>query len=156
MSVKLKKQLQVELEQLNLLLNRHPGLLEKCRTKTPTAVEVDAVAVLLHSFYTGVENIFKRVNVAMGDDQPGHEFWHIRLLNGMTRATPARPVFISEELRAALRGYLDFRHAFRHAYSFELRWSKMAPLALEVEGVLRRLEAEVGLFLQAIESEQGQ
>ena len=64
----------------------------------------------------------------------------------MAEATTAHPAIISESLRDHLRGYLTFRHVFRHAYSFELRWSKMAPLALEVDETLRRLEEDLDHF----------
>jgi hypothetical protein len=36
---------------------------------------------------------------------------------------------------------------FRHAYSHELQWTKMAPLVLNREKVLRRLEAEIHDFM---------
>ena len=34
------------------------GLLASCRTTAPTEIELSALAALLHSFYTGVENSF--------------------------------------------------------------------------------------------------
>ena len=66
MSTKMGKQIRVELEQLDLLLRRrHPGLIERCRSEAPSNVEIDALAAMLHAFYTGVENIFKRASVAV-------------------------------------------------------------------------------------------
>ncbi len=47
---------------------------------------------------------------------------------------------------------MDFRHVFRHAYTFELRWRKMARLALTMQATLRRVEDELGAFLKAIGS----
>lgn len=151
MSRKIRKQIRVELEQLDRLLTRHPGLIEKCRTRPPTDVETDALAVLLHSFYSGVENVFKRVSLAMDGNLPEGEFWQTVLLDSMTHSTPTRPAVISEDLRDILKAYLDFRHVFRHAYSFELQWGKMAPLVLGVEGALQRLQEELERFLRAIE-----
>jgi hypothetical protein len=60
---------------------------------------------------------------------------------------------ISEELRIALRGFLDFRHVFRHAYSFELQWSKMAPLVAECEATFRKLEREITGFVDGLDDE---
>jgi hypothetical protein len=52
-------------------------------------------------------------------------------------------------MRDALRGYLDFRHVFRQAYSFQLQWEKMSPLVLGCEETLRRLEVELDAFFEA-------
>ena len=44
--------------------------------------------------------------------------------------------------------YLRFRHVFRNAYSFDLDWQKMSPLALGVEGTLQKLEKALEDFLK--------
>ena len=66
----------------------------------------------------------------------------------MTEATAARGPVISEELRVRLKGYLQFRHRFRHAYTFQLEWERMSPLALGSTEALRLFEAELGVFLR--------
>jgi hypothetical protein len=58
---KFRKQQATEREQLQRLVFGMHGLLARCRTTAPTEIELSALAALLHSFYTGVENIFKRV-----------------------------------------------------------------------------------------------
>lgn len=148
MSAKLRKQIEVELAQLGRLMERHPQLLIKGPDDTPAAVEIDALATLLHSFYSGVENLFKRISVAYDGGPPTGRIWHAELLDTMTRATPARDAVISLELRASLRRYLDFRHVFRHAYSLELRWDKMAPLVAECPDTFRTLEREIVRFVE--------
>lgn len=152
---KLKKQIRVEWEMLNLLMNRHPALIEKCRTQAPSDVEIDALAAFLHGFYTGVENIFKRVSVAVDNDPPRGEAWHSSLLNRMACATQGRPAVISEDLRKSLKGYLDFRHMFRHAYTVELQWRRMAPLVFQAQSDFHRLETELRQFLSKIEAADG-
>jgi hypothetical protein len=149
-SAKLKKQIDVELAQLDGLMKRHPQLLTKGAQDVLTLVEIDAVAALLHSFYTGVENLLKRISVTIDGGPPTGEVWHARLLDSMTHPTTARGPVISAELRTALRRFLDFRHVFRHAYSFELQWSKMAPLVAECRVTFERFEQEVTRFLQEL------
>ncbi len=68
---KFRKQQAAEREQLQRLLFGIHGLLTKCRTTAPTEIELSALAATLHSFYTGVENIFKRVAVEL-DGEPVH------------------------------------------------------------------------------------
>jgi len=152
-SLRITKQIRVELELLNFLMKEFHDLVEKCRTQDPTTVENVALAALLHSFYNGIENIFKRVSVEVDGSHPRGEFWHSELLKAMTQATASRPAVISEGLRNTLRDYLDFRHRFRHAYPFELKWNRMAPLVLAAENTLKQLEVELEHFLSAIEPE---
>jgi len=128
-------------------MNRHPDLLAKGPHAHPTTVEIDAIAALLHSFYTGVENLFKRISIALDGGFPKSPAWHIQLLDSMARPTENRGAVISSDLRTALRTYLDFRHVFRHAYTFELNWSKMAPLVVDCPATFRKLEQELTRFL---------
>jgi hypothetical protein len=62
---KFRKQQAAEREQLQRLLSGIEPLLSKCRDTAPTEIELSALADTLHSFCTGVENIFKRVAVEL-------------------------------------------------------------------------------------------
>ncbi len=44
--------------------------------------------------------------------------------------------------------YLEFRHVFRQAYAFDLRWEKMRSLVLGCEDTLRLLQVELESFLR--------
>lgn len=144
MSDKLHKQIAVELQQLNRLLEVHQPLLDKCANEAPSEIEISALAAMLHSFYTGIENIFKRIVLESGEALPAGEAWHRDLLDLITRPGAARAAVISTPLRDKLREYLRFRHVFRQAYSFDLRWDKMGTLVLACVETLRLLEAELG------------
>ena len=74
-------------------------------------------------------------------------FSHSDLLTVMARPTSSRSAVISEELLETLDAYLDFRHVFRHAYTFDLKWRKMADLVLHCEETLDRLQTELEAFL---------
>lgn len=145
---KLGKQISVEREQLNRLIEVHRPLLIKCATQSPNDIELSALAALLHSFYTGIENIFKRIAVEIDGAPPRGEAWHRQLLDAMLLRNDLRGAVISPSLRDSLGEYLAFRHVFRQAYSFELRWEKMSALVTDCEATLRRLEAELETFLQ--------
>jgi hypothetical protein len=78
------------------------GLLTKCRTTAPTKIELSALAALLHSFYTGVENIFKRVAVELDGEPVRGDAWHRVLLLRMNAPAAHRPALLSEELHDTL------------------------------------------------------
>jgi hypothetical protein len=136
------------------LVEIHSPLLTKCANVAPDVIELSALAALLHSFYTGIENIFKRVAVEIDGTPPRGESWHRELLDSMTRPTSIRPAVISQPLRGRLNEYLNFRHVFRQAYSFQLKWEKMSRLVLGCEEALRQIEDELDYFLKSTSSKE--
>jgi len=59
---RLGRQVAVERQQLHRLLKVYRAVLEKCASTPPNDVELSALAAMLHSFYNGIENIFKRIS----------------------------------------------------------------------------------------------
>jgi hypothetical protein len=147
----LKDQLGIEQAQLQQLFEIHRPLLETSRYQEPNPIELSALGAFLHSFYTGVENLFRRVTLELGDSLPQNEAWHQRLLQRIMAPAESRPAFISTELGEQLKAYLQFRHVFRQAYAFQLHWEKMAPLVLASEEVFGRLCEEVALFVDQMD-----
>jgi hypothetical protein len=138
----------VELEQLHHLIEIHRPLIVRSAANEPDLIELSALAAMLHSFYTGVENILKRIVLELDGTLPGGDSWHQDLLATVVHPTAARPSAISHDLRDRLGEYLSFRHVFRHAYSFSLQWEKMAGLVLECDEVFGQLETELDVFLE--------
>lgn len=153
MSDRLARQVNTDLEQLRRLLHTHRALLEKCQEEPPNVNEVPAIAAILHSFYTGVEQIFKRIALESDDGIPQGAYWHSELLERMSKTTPLRPAVVSPQLNEVLQEYMDFRHVFRHAYSFELKWPKIAPLVARLHGTMSELEKEIGQFLKNLNAD---
>ena len=151
---KLRKQIAVEREMLGQLLADHQPLLSKCAASAPDRIEVSALAAMLHGFYGGVENIFRRVAIELNEPLPRGQGWHKDLLESMTRPGPQRPALISGVMAETLRGYLEFRHFFRSGYPFQLRWERMAGLVHGCEEALSCLEGDLESFLKATESKQ--
>ncbi len=150
MSDRLRKQIDVERQQLNRLIDEHRSLLDSCASNKPSAIELSALATLLHSFYSGIENSLKRVAIEIDGGVPSGDSWHRQLLTGMTKATNLRPPVLSEQLFETLSEYLAFRHFFRQAYSFHFDWSKMSGLVLNTERTMKRFETEIDLFLNSL------
>jgi len=105
---------------------------------TPSQFELHGLAAYIYQFYTGVESIFQRIAVQLGEGLPRGAYWHVDLLDQMAEAQEGtRPAVIDEPLRARLKDYLDFRHFFRHAYAYTLEWNKMR---WKVESMAETLE----------------
>jgi len=92
----LKRQIDVVCRQLHRLLETHAGLLNKFHQLMPTVDERAALAAVLHAFYNGVENIFKRVTLASDGEIPKGLSSHSDLLESMSIATPNRPALLSD------------------------------------------------------------
>ena len=152
MSEMIRDDIRTELGLLNHLLTTHRALLRKRYPPEPDAAELSALAAVLHSFYTGLENLLKRIVVHVDGQGPEGPAWHSDLLEAVAHPTDRRPAVISLAMRDRLRGYLGFRHVFRHGYLFQLRWDLMAPLVAECDDTLRCVEAELERFVAGLQS----
>ena len=140
------KQVKLELALLRQLVDFYRPLVEKARGSEPEPFDLSALAAGLHSFYTGIEKVFSYIAKDVDGSLPSGMSSHSRLLTAMSQPTKTRPAVISEDLFIKLYEYMDFRHVFRHAYTIELKWRKMADLVLHCEETLDRLQTELEAF----------
>lgn len=150
MAEKVVSEIEFEMAQIDKLFESYAELLDQSQEKTPSLVEKTAAAAVLHSFYTGVENIFLSVAKRIDKNIPAGTQSHIDLLVQMTEGTSNRSPVISEEVKKKLADYLVFRHFFRHAYSFFLDWDKMEKLVNSFAEVWDELKKELRLFLNSL------
>jgi hypothetical protein len=141
-----EEQVAVEEAQIAHLFVAYQAAIRKSSQQEPDFIERSALAVMLHSFYTGIENIFKRIALEIDGNLPSGYASHSDLLAAMARSNPNRPPVISETLRVRLSAYLSFRHVFRHAYSFQLEWDKMRDLVLQSQMTWQQLHSELDRF----------
>lgn len=59
----LREEVELELAMIREHLATFAPALERCRQRAPDPIETAALGAMLHGFYNGVENIFKRVTV---------------------------------------------------------------------------------------------
>ena len=115
-----------------------------------------AIGYFLHNFYNGCENIFRAIARFFENDL-GPETWHSDLLKRMKLDVENyRPAVIDEELYLLLEDFRDFRHVFRHSYSFELDWERERLVARKLPGaasMLRDQVEEFFLLLAAMDEE---
>lgn len=135
-----------ELAALERVAREMEDLLAEC-AQPPTRTELRAAASMLHEFYNGVERIFERIAVGLGEGVPQGSYWHTDLLAQMAAAREGvRPVVIDEPLRARLKDYLDFRHA----YGYTLEWNHLRWKAENLPDTLTMLRDQLRLFFEAV------
>ena len=100
-----------ESEKIENLFRSFAPLIKKVKSKNPTFIELNALAMFLHSFYNGLENIFKLIAKKLDEKVPIGERWHIELLDQMTKPINNRQhIVLSNKIYEDLKEYLGFRH----------------------------------------------
>lgn len=98
------------------------GLSELGQRLEHSADAVEASALRLHSFYSGVERMLLLVSRVVNGGTPAQgEGWHRRLLERMPIATDTRHAVLNESTQQELQEYLRFRHLVRNLFVGELR-----------------------------------
>lgn len=120
---------------------------------------LDAVALNLHSFYSGVERLFELTARYIDRAVPNGESWHRELVLRMAHEmADARPAVISRDTAEDLDEYRRFRHLVRNIYATNLVPGKLQGLVDRLPGLWSRLRAELAafaLFLEQIAPDQG-
>lgn len=140
------EQIEFEIGQIEHLLYVYADLLTRVQHKSPDAVEMAAVASVLHSFYNGLKNIFSGVAKRVDGELPGGLESHNLLLKRMMLPGVSRPPFLSRDTGNRLVDYLGFRHFYRHSYTFFLDWEKVGELVTYLIDVWGQVRGEIISF----------
>ena len=106
-----------------------------------------AAGVVLQDFYNTVEKTLQRIATELDGALPAGEAWHQQLVQRMTVAIPGRrPAVLDQTLAATLLEFLRFRHLFRNIYGFDLDWSRIEPLLLELPVVINSFLERIDVF----------
>lgn len=129
----------------------YADILNRQNKAAPGLVEITAIGSVLHSFYTGLENIFLNIAKKIDKQIPSGETWHHDLLNQMTKAELFRDSVLTEALAEQIDKYLGFRHLYRHAYSFIMRWEEMEKLVTPLPEVWILVKDQLLLFIEKLQ-----
>ncbi|MBK7180717.1 MAG: hypothetical protein IPH82_26660 [Chloroflexi bacterium] len=135
MSETISQRVQRDVALIDHLLAAYADLLLQVEQKPPDLVQVTALASVLHSFYNGVESIFIIIAKEIDGAVPTGDRWHRDLLEQMGMANEFREAVLPFPIQLQLQNYLAFRHYYRHAYSFFLRWKELRELVLPLTAV---------------------
>lgn len=144
-------QIRQDLTELEYLIQKTTQLLEKV-VNTGDEDYLGTVALNLHSFYTGVERIFREIARTIDGSMPEGADWHRRLLRQMSAEIPnLRPPVITLETRNALDEYCAFRHVVRNIYTFNLRLDRIQNLATALPECYQLLYRDIEAFCKFLE-----
>ncbi len=148
----LQIKIEFEIDQIDKMLLVYESLFLQLMKRAPNKIELSACANLLHSFYSGLENIFSLISKQMDHDVPNGMNWHRDLLIKMTVSTSSRKAVIDRNLYTQLLDYLSFRHFFRHSYTHNYDWIKMEALFHDLHDTWRVTKESLLEFTASMQS----
>jgi hypothetical protein len=150
-SADLRDEVEYQLRQMQVVVRELLALRHDLADDEPTLRDLSAISSFLQQFYTGVENILKRISRFHEVPLPDGPDWHIELL--ARHGTPPSadlPALFEPGLANDLDVYRRFRHVGRGAYSMELDWAKLAVGLDQVADVFGRFRAAVAGYLNSL------
>jgi hypothetical protein len=124
-----------ELDNLERVVERVEKGMERAR-QSPTDFDLflDAVALNLHDFYSGLERVFQYIAAHIDQKLPSAGNWHSELLKQMQlEISGLRPAVLSSESAGRLEEYLRFRHVVRNVYAFQFDIERLDPLVINLK-----------------------
>ena len=139
-----------ELEQVIARVER--GIRAAKRHQDDVDLYIDAIALNLHDFYSGLERVFRQIGSIIDRSTPASEGWHRDLLNQMCLDLPMiRPRVLSEQTCAALEDFLRFRHIVRNVYAFRLDGDRVNQLAQKARALHDQIATDLHAFADYLE-----
>lgn len=148
MDENIKKKILFEITQINEAMDSTKPLRDLCKIKAPDIIEKSAVALLLQSFYNGIENILIIIVKHFDKKLPNSSKWHKELLEmSFEKLQEHGPIF-QKELKVTLTDYMTMRHFIRHTYGFKLDWEQMKELTNEIDSVWVMVKEDLNKFIE--------
>jgi len=147
------EEIEFQISETDRVFEEYDLFFQDMNYEAPDLLQKTVMANILHSFYTGIEKIFERIAKEIDKNVPTGNKSHQELLNNMYVKNNIRKAVINEEIYLLLNEYMKFRHFFRHAYSFQLNWAKMKPLAETLFDIWENLKRQLLSFISVLEKE---
>lgn len=148
----LAERIRDEIVELDRSVVRASAAWERGKVSADQDYYLDAVALNLHGFYSGVERLFELTARHIDRAVPQGESWHQALVTQMAQEmADVRPAMISTDVAAGLDEYRRFRHLVRNVYATNLVPTKMQGLLARLLPLWNKLRAELTTFAAFLE-----
>jgi len=144
---KLKAKVLFEVSQVEKLLNDSKPLVDLCKVKKPDFIEMSATAMVLHSFYNGIENILILIFKFYDKQPPNSNKWHMEMLDKAFISENERKQIFCNGIKERMEEYMKFRHFVRHMYGFQLEWERMEGLLAGINDFWETIKENINDFL---------
>ena len=115
---------------------------------------LESLGYKLHNLYCAFEDLFKIVAQFFENQVEDLARYHKELLRRLSLSIEGvRPALISEESYKELDELRAFRHFFRHAYFYELKYEKIISPFQSANKLKTLYQKDIGQFLATIEDE---
>ena len=141
------KKILFEIEQIDQLINDSSPLINLCNIREPDFIERCGIALILQSFYNGIENIVLLIMKNKSDILHDGKKWHKNLLLKTFENNENESRIFKEELKIPLNDYLQFRHFVRHTYGFRLKWEKMKNLFFDMIIIWGKVKEDLNIVI---------
>ena len=140
-SNKLIKDIKIEFEMMDLVVNEVEQLITEIGDNEPTNVQKTAMGAFASQIYNGIENLFKRIYKHNQIELPKGENWHIDLINSFSMNSKITlPFKLPPELIKEIHNYRRLRHYFVHGYTLNLNWNILKDTIKEIRKVYFELK----------------
>jgi hypothetical protein len=139
----------LELENLTMLIQELQKIINTQELNDPDIVLKTATSSFMAQYYTGIENILKRISKYFSVPLPKSDSWHYELFSSFCNpSTSPLPVLFSDDIKNEMNELRKFRHRFHHGYSFTLEWNELLIGAKTVTQTFELFALSVNSFLQ--------
>lgn len=150
-SEELREEIAIELENIETVLRELSTLYEDVKGREASVREKTAASAFLAQFYSGIENILKRISHFHNVPLPSGEMWHVELFKRFCEPSfPSLPVLFDELLSSDLAPYRKFRHVVLNGYGFQLDWERMTEGIEKANDVYLRLKTIIEESLESL------
>lgn len=147
----LKAEIEIEFDALRQVVNELESLRTDVVGREPTVREKTAAAAFLAQFYSGIENILKRLSRFHRVKLPAGENWHLDLFKRFCPpGQPPLPMLFDEALARQLGPFRRFRHVVHHGYGFQIEWDRMRDGLHQATAILAVFRDRVADFLKSL------
>jgi hypothetical protein len=131
----------------NEVIDSTKPLRDLCKIKMPDIVEKSAAALLLQSFYNGIENILIIIVKYFDTKLPNGSKWHKELLEKAFEGSEKHKPVFREDIKIILNDYMSMRHFIRHTYGFRLDWEQMQELTNGIDDIWVMIKEDLNKFI---------